>query len=117
MTGLAIRLIPARLSLLDARECAVAVLVLLARAAGAGLVAPDLALVAHEGAGGFRHGQRPRRRIMPLRRAAWRRRARGLLGDREQRAGLGVLRLQCPHQAQSALLLLAFQILLGAHFD
>src|SRR6266480_3846170 len=128
MTGLAMLDSPpvrAR-RLFNARERTVTVLVLLARTARTRLVASHLALATHERAGTL--GCRRRRRC----RAGGGARlggARGgsphaggdrgllLLGGREERGGLGVLRLQRAHQAAAALLLLAVDFLLGAHFD
>src|SRR5215468_8048491 len=113
--------------LLDARERAVTVLVLLPRAARAGLVASHLALAAHEGAGSLRWWQRRRAgrsgtgrtRSTPFRRR-WQR-TRRRLGTTpvsgERRGGFGVLRLQRAHQPAVALLFFALDLLLGAHLD
>src|SRR5215470_16196807 len=114
-----------RAPLLDGRERAVAVLVLLARAARAGLVASHLALAAHEGAGGLRRWRQRRDAGCSTRTAlggSRHRRACGrgflrLLAWRERGGGFRVLRLQRAHQPAVALLFFALDLLLGAHLD
>src|SRR6267378_7806587 len=116
----------AALLLFNARERTVTVLVLLARTARTRLVTSHLALAPHERAGTFGCQRRRRRRAGAGPRLGCARSGcphagsdRGLLllGGCEERGGLGVLRLQRAHQAAAALLLLALDFLLGAHFD
>src|SRR6202035_114721 len=115
----------AALPLFNARERTVTVLVLLARTARTRLVTSHLALATHERAGSLGR-QRRRRRAHPRPRLGCAGSGcphagsdRGLLflGGRQERGGLGVLRLQRAHEALAALLLLAVNFLLGAHFD
>src|SRR5580700_6724143 len=106
-------------ALLDARERTVAVLVLLAGPARTRLVAPDLALAAHERAGDFRQRRGGPRTPLPARGcgACAGRRGRRFIAQQQCGARLGVLRLQGAHQAQPSLLFLAFDLLLAAHVD
>src|SRR6185437_6660944 len=127
------------LRLLHARQRAVAVLVLLARAAGARLVAADLALAAHEGAlsvRGRRQWQATPSRSSPARGPAGHtgageapqwcsrgsdrgtvRRRKLQLPARERRLHLRMLGLQGAHEVLPALLLLALDLLLRPYFD
>src|ERR1700694_4780944 len=118
----------AALPLFNARERTVTVLVLLARTARTRLVTSHLALATHEpagslgwrGPGGGRCAAPASPRLGCARSGcphAGRDRGLLFLGGREERRGLGVLRLQRAHEALAALLLLALDFLLSAHFD
>src|SRR6266478_1811426 len=131
MTGLRVKRATRRgPTLLHARQRAVAVLVLLSRPARARLVASDLALPTHERP--LRLGRRGRWRgpaAGAATRLRWAARRSGSHGGGgrlsgllcavrgQQRMRFRVLCLKRAHETAAALLLLAVDLLLGAHLD